>query len=103
MANCGATANAVVSNHWLDERLWDGSVGLPTRFGRWTPKPANALKFVVCVTAMGTPDCSVTSPVTVQSLAMAPSHPSSWWARPAPYGMSQTTDDSNTCGMSPVE
>ena len=57
----------------------------------------------VCVTATGTPDCSVTRDAIVQSLASAPSTPCSCRARPAPAGRSHTTDDTKTCGMSPVE
>ena len=51
IVNTGATAKAAVLNHWLGVRWSAGSVGSPTRFGRCTPKPANALKFVVWVTA----------------------------------------------------
>jgi hypothetical protein len=32
------------------------------RFGRCVAKPANALLLVVCVTASGMPDCSVSTP-----------------------------------------
>src|SRR5262245_48513624 len=85
IVNCGAMANADVLNQCAGVRSPAGSSGSPTRFGRCTPKPANALKFVVCVTATGTPDSSVTIDVNVQPR------------------QSHTTDDTNTCGMSPVE
>src|SRR2546426_8477848 len=67
-----------------------------------TPKPANALNFVVCVTATGTPDCSVTSVVTVQSLAIAPSTPCSCRARLAPAGRSHTTPSRKLASGVPV-
>src|SRR5581483_10245486 len=101
--NCGATAKAAVLNQCAGV-LWSaGSVGSPTRLGRCTPKPANALKFVAWVTAIGIPDCNVAIRVTVQSLASAPHTPRSALSRPAPTGRSHTIDDTNTCGMSPVE
>ena len=71
----GATANAAVLNHCAVERWPAGSSGSPTRFGRCVPNPANALKFVVCVTATGSPDCRVTTVASVQSLASAPAMP----------------------------
>ena len=75
MVNWGAVANALVLNHRLTDRSSSGSVGSPLRFGRWVPNPANALLLVACVTAMGMPDCSVRTPVTVQSFTSAPSPP----------------------------
>src|SRR5947208_14812659 len=101
--NCGAMVKAAGSNHWPGVRGPGGNAGSPERFGRCTPKPANALKFVVCVTATGAPDSSVTRDAIVQSLAIAPATPCNCRARPAPAGRSHTTDDTKTCGMSPVE
>src|SRR5918999_816000 len=66
--NCGAIANAAVLNQRAGVRLPAGNSGSPTRFGRCVPKPAKALKFVVCVTANGTPDCSVITVASDQSL-----------------------------------
>ena len=43
------------------------------RFGRCVPKPANALLFVACVTAIGTPDCTVSMPLNDQSFNKTPS------------------------------
>src|SRR6185503_4385662 len=86
MVNCGATENAAVLNQCWGVRSPAGSAGSPARFGRCTPKPAKALKFVACVTAIGTPDCSVTMPATVQFRAKF-----------------QTSDETNAWGMSPVE
>ena len=81
-----------------------GSVGSPTRFGRCTPKPAKALKLVVCVTATGTPDCSVTSAVDRPVVDERAEHAVQLsWRGPRPTGRSQTTDETKTCGMSPVE
>src|SRR5439155_4429922 len=84
-ANWGVTANALGLNHPFASRTSAGSAGAAISVGRCTPKPANALKLVACVTATGTPDWSVTIAATV--------HPR----------QSQTTDETNTCGMSPVE
>src|SRR5262249_40563892 len=78
IVNCGATAKALVLNQCCGDRWPAGNSGLPTRFGRCTPNPANALKFVVWVTATGTPDSDVMSDATVQSFAIAPSRPSIW-------------------------
>src|SRR5262245_10022471 len=101
--NTGAAVNAAVLNHRLGVRWSAGTVGSATRLGRCTPKPNAELKLVVCVTAIGTPDCSVISEVADQSLKIAPRMPGSWWARPAPIGTSQTTDETKTCGISPAE
>src|SRR5215470_3222129 len=73
--NTGAAVNAAVLNHWLGVRWSARSVGSATRLGRCTPKPNAALKFVVCVTAIGTPDCRAISEVADQSLTIAPMMP----------------------------
>src|SRR5437764_4279799 len=83
--NIGAIAKALVLNQWSGVRWSAGNSGSPTRLGRWTPNPANALKLVVCVTATGTPDCSVRIPDSVQL-----------WIVHTPAA-------TKTCGMSPVE
>jgi len=46
MVKAGAGAKALVLNHRLTDRSSAGRVGSPTRFGRWVPKPANALVLV---------------------------------------------------------
>src|SRR5262249_33615650 len=101
--NGPAGTKAAVLNQWPGVRWSAGNVGSPTRFGRWVPNPANALLFVVCVTATGIPDCSVTTALTFQSLTTAPRAPCAWRARPDPIGRSQTTEAARTCGMSPFE
>src|SRR3954471_19771784 len=103
MAKAGAGTNALVLNHRSTDRLPAGSVGSPITFGRCVPKPANALLLVVWVTASGMPDCSVSTPVSVQSLTRAPATPLAHLLRPVPHGMSHTADATRMCGMSPVE
>src|SRR5262245_41241592 len=101
--NTGAVENAFALNQWSGVRWSAGSVGSPIRFGRCVPKPAKSLKFVTCVTAIGTPDCRVTRVVIVQSFTSAPAHPWRDFARPLPKGKSHTTDETKRWGMSPVE
>src|SRR3954447_6275696 len=101
--NCGATVNAVTSNQCAGVRWADRRAGFDTRLGRCTPKPANALKLVAWVTAIGTPDCAVTIPLSVQSDAIQPSAPRGCHRRPCPAGSSHTADETNTFGMSPVD
>src|SRR5262245_44361376 len=103
IVNWGAVQNTLVSNQRLVDRWSDGSVGSPFRFGRWVPKPANALLLVACATAIGTPDWSVSSPVTLQSLTIAPRLPSTFERRLVPHGRSQTPAATKMFGMSPVE
>src|SRR4051812_20910026 len=86
MVKIGASAKAAVLNHSLVVRSSAGRFGLSVRFGRCTPKPANAFAFGVCVTAIGAPDCTVTTAVAVH-----------------PFATSQTADAAKRCGMSPVE
>src|SRR5204862_379130 len=99
----GAGENALVLNHRSTDRASPGSVGLPIRFGRCVPNPANALLFVVCVTASGDPDCNVSTPVKAQSFTSVPITPLTRRRRPVPDGISHTAEATNTCGMSPVE
>src|SRR5215207_2256059 len=99
MVNCGAAANAEVLNQRLTDRSSEGRDGSPTRLGRWVPNPAKALLLVVCAIATGMPDCSVSTPVSVQSLISAPVSPLARRLRPSPNGTSHTADATNTCGM----
>src|SRR5262245_29394675 len=91
IVNWLAIANADVLNHRAGVRSSDGKVGSPTRFGRWVVKPAYPSEFA-CVTATGTPDCSVTNVATLQSFTSAPTTPPGCFARPWPTGRSHTTD-----------
>ncbi len=73
--NAGAVLNTLVLNQRLTDRSSDGSSGSPVMFGRCVPNPANRLLLVACVTAIGTPDCSVTMPESIQSLTRTPRNP----------------------------
>src|SRR5258708_34928810 len=84
IVNGGATAKAAVLNHCPAVRAPAANAGSPMRCGRWTPKPANALELVVCVTATGAPGCSGRSEETDQPFAIAPRGPRSCRARAAP-------------------
>jgi len=44
--NCDASVKAAVLKNRAVVRSDDGRLGFAIKFGRWVPKPANALKFV---------------------------------------------------------
>ncbi len=99
----GASAKASVRNHRAAVRCPAGSAGSPTRCGRCTLNPANAFRLVACVTATGSPDCSVSTPDTVQSCPIQPRHPGHRCRRPLPIGTAHTPEATSTCGMSPAD
>src|SRR5262249_36097702 len=84
-------------------RTDDGNSGLLMRFGRCVPNPANALLFVACVSASGSPDCNVTMPDTSHPRANAPARPVGLILLPGLNGNSQTKLATNTLGISPVD
>ena len=73
------------------------------RFGRWIPKPANALRLVAWVTAMGLPDCIRMIPASCQPPAKTSCQPFKGRARPRPNGSSYTKPLDRIWGTFPVE
>ena len=101
--NCGAVVNAPVLNHRLTDRSSAGSVGSPVEVGPLCPEAGESV--VVGGLRDGDRHARLQRedarhrPVADDRAEDAPR----LVRRFAPNGMSHTADETNTCGMSPVE